>query len=126
MSCLEERQEDKCKRSIARGYLRGGTHVPLGFQAVVELISGPDDIFWYATNAICPGANAMQLLSRHRTAVAAYTASIRGGLASLESGWRCEVKGGKGARFSQQVAVTNMSKVKSTIRNWEYLRAWHN
>lgn len=81
----------------SQGSLRGGTHVPLGFQAVIELMSGTDDIFWYATNAICSRANTVQLLSRHRTAVATYTACIRGGIASLESGWRCEVKGGKSA-----------------------------
>lgn len=75
----------------SEGSLWRGTHVPFGFQAVIELMSGPDDLFWYATNAICSRANAMQLLSRHRTAVAAYTACIRGGIASLESGWRCEV-----------------------------------
>lgn len=85
---------------FSEGPLRGRTHVPLGFQAVLELMFGPDDTFWYATNAICSRTNALQLLSRHRTAVTAYTACIRGGIASLESGWRCKVKGGKSARFS--------------------------
>ncbi len=102
-SCLENSKKVNLYEIRTRKGSR--THAPLGFQGVVELVPCPDNLSRYTTDTICSRTDAVQLLSRHCAAVAAYAACVRGGIASLKPWRRREVKGGKSTRFSQQVAV---------------------
>lgn len=74
-----------------------GTHVPFRSQATLQVVPGSDYFFRYTANTVCSSANAVQLLGRHGTPVAADTSSIGSRLAGLESRRRGEVKSSKGA-----------------------------
>lgn len=85
------------------------SHVPAGFQTLVDFHLGSHDLLWYSADAIGACSNALKLLSRHSTAITSNAACVGPVVAALEPRRRCKVKGSERARFPQQMSMLSIS-----------------